>query len=812
MNKPARFFKATKSAPFIASQLPNIPRQFPKNSSKIFIISSMASLVTACFDAGLSSTQSSGNAYTGQINTTPTGGDDYILSGGNGKTSSVYAGTGDDVIKGGTGANTIDGGQGVDMIRAGAGLDDVRGGSGLDHIVVIGTNIAGSYVQSDITDPNGKGINLSQLISLSDINNSSVSDLVAGEVIDGGADGAILFVYGNADFTGVTLKNITIIDLHSTLTISVPTLKGLIDTGGLTAIDGDSTSHIIINGSGIVDFSSLAMVNIDHITISSGVTLKVDQADITGVKTIDGGGKLDSATALNLANITVDSALNVIADMAVSQKEITTEDLTADGASSNIAETGLLSGATLTLKPAGAQGGVTQDAADADGVQLSLSLITDAASGDSINLITHAGYEKITDGDADDFETVTLKHVGTSAATIEILDFGAATSINLAATGAKLSIGSLISAGTVAVNGASSTKDLDLTLTTAGALKNGNSFAAGSGTADKLVATTSLSQNAGIIAMTGFEVLDLTVNTSATLDFASVTGLNDLIISSNADSDTANISNVNAATVICFSGANKFATITTNVATGTVQNFKAISATADVGALNVAATTTTVGITFDDGNATSNEDVGQVSGIAGTGLTSINVSGKDKADLGTLSSTVTSINAATTTGGLSVTASTTGTSIIGGSGDDAITGGSGIDTLKGGSGNDVLTGAGGADIFDFSDIAADLDTVLATPAINDTIADFVTTSDKIKIDGTVFVAGTGGNYAEQTAAAADMDALKVAADTALNATVEYYFGVVGTDGYLFMDDDGTGHTHMIKLTGVTDMAFGDIIA
>ena len=51
-----------------------------------------------------------------------------------------------------------------------------------------------------------------------------------------------------------------------------------------------------------------------------------------------------------------------------------------------------------------------------------------------------------------------------------------------------------------------------------------------------------------------------------------------------------------------------------------------------------------------------------------------------------------------------------------------------------------------------------------------------------------------------------------AADTALNGTIDYYFGVRGGNGYLVHDEDGAGHTNVIKLTGVTTFAPADLAA
>ena len=75
-------------------------------------------------------------------------------------------------------------------------------------------------------------------------------------------------------------------------------------------------------------------------------------------------------------------------------------------------------------------------------------------------------------------------------------------------------------------------------------------------------------------------------------------------------------------------------------------------------------------------------------------------------------------------------------------------------------------------------------------------------------------AGSGSgttNYAENLTAVATIDDLLTAADLALNSTVDFYFGVVGVNGYLVQDDNGTGHTNLIKLSGVTDMDYSDIV-
>jgi hypothetical protein len=73
--------------------------------------------------------------------------------------------------------------------------------------------------------------------------------------------------------------------------------------------------------------------------------------------------------------------------------------------------------------------------------------------------------------------------------------------------------------------------------------------------------------------------------------------------------------------------------------------------------------------------------------------------------------------------------------------------------------------------------------------------------------------GTGTtNYVENLTAVTSLENLLTAADAALNSTVDFYFGVYAGNGYLVQDGDGTNHTNLIKLSGVTDIDYADIIA
>jgi Ca2+-binding RTX toxin-like protein len=146
--------------------------------------------------------------------------------------------------------------------------------------------------------------------------------------------------------------------------------------------------------------------------------------------------------------------------------------------------------------------------------------------------------------------------------------------------------------------------------------------------------------------------------------------------------------------------------------------------------------------------------------------------------------------------------------IFGNAGNDTINGDDGADSIYGGAGTDAMTGGAGADTFGFQG-----DNLVAAAAITsftthtDVIADFVTASDKLDFA----TAATATSYAEDIADKGTLAALLTAADTALDGTVDYYFSYVGTDGYLVYSADGTSATAVIKLTGVTDIAYTDIV-
>jgi len=130
--------------------------------------------------------------------------------------------------------------------------------------------------------------------------------------------------------------------------------------------------------------------------------------------------------------------------------------------------------------------------------------------------------------------------------------------------------------------------------------------------------------------------------------------------------------------------------------------------------LNISSTGTSANAVLG-GSAGTSQSSGQV-GVAGTSITladgaTINVTGTQNLDLGTLGGTSSSVNAASFTGNLSV---------IGNAGNNSFVGGAGNDTIGSGNGSDTMTGNGGTDTFVMS---RGVEVLLANRE-TDTITDF----------------------------------------------------------------------------------------
>jgi Ca2+-binding RTX toxin-like protein len=143
-------------------------------------------------------------------------------------------------------------------------------------------------------------------------------------------------------------------------------------------------------------------------------------------------------------------------------------------------------------------------------------------------------------------------------------------------------------------------------------------------------------------------------------------------------------------------------------------------------------------------------------------------------------------------------------SLSGGAGNDTRSGGAGNDTLSGGAGDDTLIGGLGKDLFRF-------DTALATGGV-DTLADFVTGTDKIVLSAAVFKQFAAG------AALTSANLVVITGATAKPKQSTNYLSYDKATGALSYDADGSGAVAAavqfakITLVGTTSTpAFSDFM-
>ncbi len=238
---------------------------------------------------------------------------------------SITTGSGADTIIGAAGNDTIISNDGNDLIRAGEGRDTVSAGSGNDAIVVVGTTSAGQYTNTDITNPAGSGTNLSNLVSLADLNSRTVSEVVSSESIDGGTGTNTLFIYGTVDLTGITLNNITVLVINSDVTLTAEQMALF------TTVDGDGTSNINIEvppgDTYIIDLSVLNITDIGNLNIDGDVTFIIsDENDLDEIGAINTDSSSDVTVEINGNGGTTTVNLGALTDKFESIDKIEVED------------------------------------------------------------------------------------------------------------------------------------------------------------------------------------------------------------------------------------------------------------------------------------------------------------------------------------------------------------------------------------------------------------------------------------------------------------------------------------------------------
>lgn len=556
--------------------------------------------------------------------------------------------------------------------------------------------------------------------------------------------------------TGATVKTVTLtgnqnVTVTNALGTAVSKIDGSALTGKLSVVAGnvtdDATSAVdvtVIGGTANDTLSIVGVTDGTETSVTGGTgddTIKVAATQIAADAgdAIDGGDGTDTLS-VDFAN----SATNPGVDLSASIKNIEAITLTSNNAgalthtwvegtaksgvtsftiTADAADSFVLTGlkAATTIKVTSSQAAVSA----AIGTDTTADAVSFNLDGTTIGTLTATNYETVNIASAKDSSGIT------NALTTGTL--GAAKNVNLTGAGA-LTGGAITAAAGATIDASAYTGDLtatsfgatvksyvggtgkdEITLV-AGDLKQGNSFDGGAGT-DKLTVTATSAQDLGILALKGFETVALTSsNTGAdavVADFRNVTDLTTLKLAAGDAADTFTLNRLSADTTVSFGSAT--GNVTTTINTGTSQKV-AFTGNFAVAALTLDSGTTSLTVTSDDGDTNENEAGGSFAAFSGTSLTTVTVLGNDTTGLGTLSTTVTKVDASAAKGTLTVTASATATTVVGSQVADAITGGGAADTITGGKGNDTLDGLAGADnyVFEATGAANGQDTVAIT--------------------------------------------------------------------------------------------------
>lgn len=533
-------------------------------------------------------------------------------------------------------------------------------------------------------------------------------------------------------------QNLTIVDdLENTVTkVDAATFTGKLNViSGVVADDGTSAvDFTAIGGTGDDTISIVGIAASTETSVNGGAgndTIKVTAAQIAAdAGDIINGGAGTDVLSVNFLNDATGAGL-LATDLSASVTGIESITLTSDATATQThtwAEATVKSGVTsftvssadatdsfaLTgLKAASTVKVSTNEAAvsAAIGTDTATDTVSFTLDGTTTGTLTATNYETVnvaSNKDAADNTNALTTVTATSAKTVVLTGSGALVGGTISlASGATFNASAYTGNLTATTFGTSvksyvgGTGKDEISLL-AGDLKQGNTFAGGAGT-DKLTVTAGASQDMGILGLTGFETVNLTTSGANVADLRNVTDLATLKVSTSAGTDDLTLNRLASTTQVTFHSA--IDQVVTTINTGTTQKV-GFDANVAVASLTLDSGTTTLTVNSDDGDTTADEAMGSFTAISGTSLATINVTGLDRTNLGTLSTTVTKVDASAATGGLTVTASATATTVIGSQAADTITGGGAADTIEGGKGADTISGGAGHDTIVFASTGA----------------------------------------------------------------------------------------------------------
>jgi Ca2+-binding RTX toxin-like protein len=638
------------------------------------------------------------NSGDGKINDSDSSAEKLTVDGSSATAALTLTGGGaGDTLTGGSGNDTINGGDGDDSITATAGGNDtVNGGAGKDTIT-----FNAALTKLDVVD-GGDGVDTLVVTALS-------ADALAGvKNIEN------LSLDGNA--TLAANLAFTTIDLSNAGTDTVTFNTGYTNATTVKVGAGDAAT----NSAKIAMTVTGAAGNLesaDSTSVTGNATTKTDAMTITAEssKTVATSGRITNVNSITVADVgdastgTKAAGSDLTIDLASYGTALTIDasaleaagiDSNSDGKINNSdASAEILTITGTSAKALTVTGGGAGDTIIGSSDTAAGDTLTGGAGDDTFTMATNMGYQDIIDGGTGTKDTITVtvdqndvNFMSTTNVEILSIDEGN-TSTN--------TLGAYFTASKIA------TVNLDPTHV---------STIAAAGTTSGVRYVAGGNQNEAITAGTGDDFFRFAQ--TATLTHQDV-------INGGAGTDTIeinNISNTNFTSVVDLQDVTKVEVVKTIDANGD----DTTTAEADTVTVTINHNNTTLA-----DNATDDADV--VLAVDGSSIT-------DTLDVFTVNaSAISDVDYM-----FNITGGAAADVLTGGGGVDTISGGSGADVITGGVGADTLTGGAGAD-----DYAYVLTSSQSTNAKMDTITDFATASDEIRISLTLASAAVTHDFTDK---------------------------------------------------------------
>ena len=420
-------------------------------------------------------------------------------------------------------------------ISGGSALDVTTSGATLDGVTVTGTNatlsVAASTIEVGTTTTTGTVLTLDDGTTIT--NGNLIID--AGNTLD-------IESAGGATLDGVNVTNSGTIQVDSQLVLDGVTINGgtIDDTGTLSVSASSEIENATVNGGGDITVTggtlTLSEVTLDDVTLagsftnSDKLTIK-DTVTLNGA-TINGGsiddiGTLSVSTASTIENATVDGGGNLTATSApLTLSGVTLDDVSLTGLFTNSGTLTIDDTVTLT-------GVIDGGTIDDIGTLLVTSGVIEGTTVDGGGNLTSTGAGASLAGVT--LDDVTVAGIFTSASTLKIDE-------TVTLKGATIDGGTIDDTGTLSVSTASTIENAivngggnltatSATLTLSGVLLENLTLAGSFTNSNTLVTEGTVTLNGATIS--GGEIEDpgtLSVSASSEIENATVDGGGDLTV------------------------------------------------------------------------------------------------------------------------------------------------------------------------------------------------------------------------------------------------------------------------------------------